>query len=80
MLDDAGISELNVNPHTFRRTAGTIIARATDAETAADVLGTSPEVAKNNYIRPEEPKPNASPALYLQELAPRLQLTAARQT
>ena len=79
MLDDAGISELNVTPHTFRRTAGTVIARATDAETAADVLGNSPEIAKKHYIEPEEPKPNASPALYLQGLAPRLQLSAGHR-
>ena len=79
MLDDAGLSDLKVTPHTFRRTAGTVIARAADVETAADVLGNSPEVAKKHYIQPEEPKANASPALYLQELAPRLQRGAAHR-
>lgn len=75
MLAEAGLSDLKVTPHTFRRTAGTVIARASDAETAADVLGNSPEIAKKHYIQPEEPKPIASPALYLQELAPRLELS-----
>lgn len=79
MLDDAGLTDLKVTPHTFRRTAGTVIARASDVETAADVLGNSPEVAKKHYIQPEEPKANASPALYLQELAPRLQRGAAHR-
>ncbi|MFD4420855.1 tyrosine-type recombinase/integrase [Agromyces sp. NPDC058484] len=80
MLEDAGLADLKVTPHTFRRTAGTVIARASDVETAADVLGNSPEVAKKHYIQPEEPKPIASPALYLQGLAPRRELTAARRT
>lgn len=80
MLDDAGLSDLKVTPHTFRRTAGTVIARATDVETAADVLGNSPEVARKHYIEPEAPKPIASPALYLQGLAPRLQLAASTRS
>ncbi len=71
MLADAGLSHLKVTPHTFRRTAGTVIARATDAETAAEVLGNSPEIAKKHYIEPEEPAPIATPARHLQVLAPR---------
>lgn len=71
MLAEAGLSDLNVTPHTFRRTAGTVIARATDAETAAEVLGNSPEIARKHYIEPEKPTPIATPALHLQALAPR---------
>ena len=71
MLADAGLSDLKVTPHTFRRTAGTVIARATNAETAAEVLGNSPEIAKKHYIEPEETTPIATPALHLQVLAPR---------
>ena len=47
-IADAGLSDLKVTPHTFRRTAGTTIARATDAETAAEVLGNSPKIAKKD--------------------------------
>lgn len=72
MLADAGLSDLKVTPHTFRRTAGTVIARATNAETAAEVLGNSPEIAKKHYIQPEEPTAISAPALHLESLAPRL--------
>jgi integrase len=71
MLAEAGLSDLKVTPHSFRRTAGTVIARATDAESAAQVLGNSAEIAKKHYIEPEEPKPLAAPALHLHALAPR---------
>lgn len=71
MLADAGLSDLKVTPHTFRRTAGTVIARATDAETAAEVLGNSPEIAKKHYIEPEASTPIATPAVHLHTLAPR---------
>ncbi len=72
MLSDAGLTELSVTPHTFRRTAGTVIARATDAQTAADVLGNSPEIAPKHYIEPEAPTPLAAPVLHLGVLAPRV--------
>ncbi len=71
MLRDGGLQDLKVTPHTFRRTAGTVIARATDAKTAADVLGNSPEIAEKHYIEPETPAPNPIPALHLRTLAPR---------
>lgn len=76
MLADAGLSDLKVTPHTFRRTAGTVIARATDAETAAEVLGNSPDIAKKHYIEPDAPIPIAAPAVYLHALAPRRALSA----
>lgn len=72
MLADAGLSHLEVSPHTFRRTSGTVIARATDAKTAAEVLGNSEEIAQRHYIEPEAPVPHAAPTLHLQALAPRV--------
>ena len=77
MLRDADLQDLKVTPHTFRRTAGTVIARATDVKTAADVLGNSPEIAQKHYIEPEQPAPNPMPARHLHALAPR---PAARPT
>ncbi|ALJ21448.1 hypothetical protein AOA12_16730 [Microbacterium sp. No. 7] len=71
MLAAAGLQDLKVTPHTFRRTAGTVIARATDVKTAADVLGNSPDIAQKHYIEPEQPVPNPVPARHLQALAPR---------
>ncbi|MBC7761154.1 MAG: hypothetical protein H7201_05025 [Candidatus Saccharibacteria bacterium] len=71
MLTDAGLSNLKVTPHTFRRAAGIVIARATDAETAAEVLGNSAEIARKHYIEPDEPMPIVTPALHLKSLAPR---------
>lgn len=70
MLRDAGLSELKVTPHTFRRTGGTVIARATDSKTAAEVLGNSEEIARKHYIEPEQPVANPTPALHLRSLAP----------
>jgi integrase len=70
MLADAGLNHLEVTPHSFRRTSGTTIARATDAKTAAEVLGNTEEVAERHYIEPEQPKPNPMPAIHLESLAP----------
>lgn len=71
MLKDANLTGFTVTPHSFRRTSGTTIARATDAETAAGVMGNSEEVAKRHYIEPEAPTPNPAPAIHLKSLAPR---------
>jgi integrase len=71
MLKDAGLDELKVTPHSFRRTAGTTIARATDSKTAASVLGNTEDIAEKHYIEPEQPTPNPMPAIHLQALAPR---------
>jgi len=71
MLADSGLEHLKVTPHTFRRTGGTVIARATDSKTAAEALGNSEEIAQKHYIEPEAPRPIASPALHLHSLAPR---------
>ncbi|MHB1063857.1 MAG: tyrosine-type recombinase/integrase [Georgenia sp.] len=79
MLADAGLSHLEVSPHTFRRTSGTVLARATDAKTAAQVMGNSEEIAQRHYIEPEAPIPNAAPAIHLKSLAPRV-LTDASES
>lgn len=71
MLADAGLSDLEVSPHTFRRPSGTVIARATDAKTAAEVVGNTEDVAQRHYIEPEAPVPHTAPAIHLKSLAPR---------
>jgi integrase len=78
MLADAGLSHLDVSPHTFRRTTGTVIARATDAKTASEVMGDSEEIAQRHDIEPEAPVPHAAPAIHLQVLAPRESEDVAR--
>lgn len=70
MLCDANVP-LNVSPHSFRRTGGTSIARATDSQTAADALGNTREIAEKHYIEDDVAVPNPSPAIHLQVLAPR---------
>jgi integrase len=70
MLKDAGLSGLKVTPHTFRRTGGTFIARATDSTTAAEVLGNTKEIAEKHYIEQEKPVANPMPAIHLRSLAP----------
>jgi len=70
ILAGAGLSHLEVTPHAFRRTAGTAIARASDAKTAAEVLGNTEEVAQRHYIAPEDPKPHTAPAIHLASFAP----------
>ncbi|WP_345750912.1 tyrosine-type recombinase/integrase [Microbacterium rhizophilus] len=78
MLKAAGLEHMKVSPHTFRRTGGTVIARATDTKTAAEALGNSEDIARKHYIEPEAPTPIVSPALHLQALAPRASGTAPR--
>ncbi|MCC9055227.1 tyrosine-type recombinase/integrase [Microbacterium sp. F2E] len=70
MLTDAEVN-LKVSPHAFRRTGGTVIARATDSQTAADALGNSKEIAEKHYIEVDAPAPNPTPAIHLERLAPR---------
>lgn len=61
----------------FRRTSGTVIARATDAKTAAEVMGNTEDVAQRHYIEPEAPVPHTAPAIHLKSLAPRIVSDAA---
>lgn len=70
MLADAEV-DLKVSPHAFRRTGGTVIARATDSQTAADALGNSKDIAEKHYIEVDAPAPNPTPAIHLESLAPR---------
>jgi integrase len=71
MLADAGLEHLEITPHSFRRTGATTIARASDAETAAEFLGHgSPDVTKHHYIEEEPSIVNPAPARYLETLAP----------
>ncbi len=78
MLKAAGLEHLNVTPHSFRRTAGTVIAHATDTETAANVMGNTPEIAERHYIEPKERAPETAPAIHLQALAPAHQTPRTR--
>ena len=52
MLADAKITDFEVTPHSFRRTGGTVIARATDSKTAAEVLGNSEQSRRSTTSSP----------------------------
>jgi len=60
-----------VTPHSFRRTAATVLDRASGADLAAEMLGhTSSKITKQHYIEPDE-KVNPVTAEILESLAPR---------
>lgn len=71
MLKSVGLEDLDITPHAFRRTGATLIARETNLEAAAEVLGHSTTgPTKEHYA---EPSRTANPvsARVLQWLAPR---------
>lgn len=71
VLADAGLSELDVTPHSFRRTGATAIARAADADAAAAFLGHgSSDITKAHYIEAEPTIVSTDSATYLQAYAP----------
>ena len=57
------------------RTVGKTIARSSDAETAAEDLCNSLDIAKKHYIEREDPTPIAFPVLLLQSLAPHVKIS-----
>lgn len=70
MLKSVGLEDGDITPHAFRRTGATLIARDTNLEAAAEVLGhSSTAPTKEHYA---EPAHTANPvsARVLQELAP----------
>lgn len=70
MLRSVGLEDVDITPHAFRRTGATLIARATNLEDAAEVLGHSTTApTKEHYA---EPARTANPisARVLQGLAP----------
>ncbi|WP_375405899.1 tyrosine-type recombinase/integrase [uncultured Amnibacterium sp.] len=81
VLAAAGLGDLDITPHSFRRTGATAIARASSAETAATFLGhSSAEITKAHYIEPLIAAPDTAPAEYLEAFAPRARPSADRLT
>lgn len=71
ILASANLTELDVTPHSFRRTGATAIARASDAETAARYLGHgSADITTAHYIEAAACSVDPDPAGYLETLAP----------
>lgn len=70
ILASAGMEDMEITPHAFRRTGATLLANALSIQAAADVLGhTSTSTTKEHYA---EPNRSVSPvaAEVLQRLAP----------
>lgn len=70
MLKSVGLEDVDVTPHAFRRTGATLIARETNLEAAAEVLGHSTTgPTKEHYAEPARTA-NPASARVLQALAP----------
>ena len=70
ILASAGMDEMEITPHAFRRTAATLLANEVSMEAAADVLGhTSTSTTKEHYAEPDR-SVNPLAAVVLQRLAP----------
>lgn len=77
ILADAGLKDLEITPHSFRRTGATTIAWASDAEAAAGFLGhTSPDITRAHYIQARPEQVDTAPARHLEALAPSTPATA----
>lgn len=71
ILASAGLADLQITPHSFRRTGATTIAWASDAESAASFLGhTSPDITRAHYIQTPPQRVDVALAGYLETLAP----------
>lgn len=70
ILEEAGLAELNISPHAFRRTGATLLAHELGIQAAADQLGhTSTSTTKEHYAEPDR-RVSPLPAQVLQRLAP----------
>lgn len=70
ILASAGMTEMEITPHAFRRTGATLIANELSIQAAADVLGhTSTSTTKEHYAEPDR-SVNPVAAEVLQRLAP----------
>ncbi|MBW4043129.1 MAG: tyrosine-type recombinase/integrase [Acidobacteria bacterium] len=79
ILASAGLTDLHITPHSFRRTGATAIAWASDAESAAGFLGhTSADITRAHYIQAPVESVNVALAGYLETLAPQRTEPAAR--
>ena len=79
ILASAGLTDLHITPHSFRRTGATTIAWASDAESAAGFLGhTSADITRAHYIQAPVESVNIALAGYLETLAPQRTESAAR--
>ncbi|MWB99025.1 tyrosine-type recombinase/integrase [Agromyces seonyuensis] len=71
ILEEAGLSGLQISPHAFRRTGATLIAHELGLQAAADQLGhTSTTTTKEHYAE-RDTRVNPLPAKVLQQLAPK---------
>ncbi|KQM83662.1 hypothetical protein ASE68_10930 [Agromyces sp. Leaf222] len=70
ILDEAGLGDLQISPHAFRRTGATLLAHELGIQAAADQLGhTSTSTTKEHYAEPDR-RVDPLPAQVLQRLAP----------
>ncbi|WP_198169845.1 tyrosine-type recombinase/integrase [Agromyces laixinhei] len=71
ILEVAGLKDLKISPHAFRRTGATLLAKELGMQAAADMLGhTSTSTTKAHYAEPDRTVKSA-PADVLQQLAPK---------
>ncbi|SDS84790.1 tyrosine-type recombinase/integrase [Microterricola viridarii] len=70
ILKLAGLEEMEITPHAFRRTGATLLANELGIQAAADMLGhTSTSTTKEHYAEPDRTVKSA-PAEVLQRLGP----------
>lgn len=71
VLDDAGLKERGIKPHSFRKTVATLISEEGNDEMAAEMLGhADTAVTREHYIERKQ-KANPETARILEGLAPR---------
>jgi integrase len=70
ILEEAGLQDLRITPHAFRRTGATLLAHELGLQAAADQLGhTSTLTTKQHYAEPDR-RVSPLPAKVLERLAP----------
>ena len=70
ILRKAGLEDLEISPHSFRRTGATLLANELGLQAAADMLGhTSTSTTRAHYAEPDRTV-KSGPAEVMQKLAP----------
>jgi integrase len=70
VLEEAGLADRGISPHSFRKTVAALISQEADDETAAEMLDhAGTQITRDHYIQRTQ-RANPATAAILEKLAP----------